>query len=162
MGGRVVEIDARVEGAGWRLRIDGRELVGGAELADDGRLEVELDGARWRAGVAAFGDQLHLFTPRGRYQVQRVDPLAIAAAEDEVGDVLTAPMPGRIVRQLIAAGDRVGRGAPLLVLEAMKMEHTIVAPGDGRIAALRYAEGDQVEEGAVLLDFEAIHEAPAA
>jgi 3-methylcrotonyl-CoA carboxylase alpha subunit len=162
MGGRAVEIDARVEGAGWRLRIDGRELVGGAELADDGRLEVELDGARWRAGVAAFGDQLHLFTPRGRYQVQRIDPLAIAAAEDEVGAVLTAPMPGRIVRQLIATGDRVGRGAPLLVLEAMKMEHTIVAPGDGRIAALRYAEGDQVEEGAVLLDFEAIHEAPAA
>jgi 3-methylcrotonyl-CoA carboxylase alpha subunit len=162
MGGRVVEIDARVDGAGWRLRIDGRELVGGAQLADNGRLEVELDGARWRAGVAAFGDQLHLFTPRGRHQVQRVDPLAIAAAEDEVGDVLTAPMPGRIVRQLIAAGDRVGRGAPLLVLEAMKMEHTIVAPGDGRIAALRYAEGDQVEEGAVLLDFEAIHEAPAA
>jgi 3-methylcrotonyl-CoA carboxylase alpha subunit len=56
----------------------------------------------------------------------------------------------------------VGRGAPLLVLEAMKMEHTIVAPGDGRIAALRYAEGDQVDEGAVLLDFEALHEAPAA
>jgi 3-methylcrotonyl-CoA carboxylase alpha subunit len=162
MGGRVVQIDARVEGAGWRLRIDGRELVGGAELADDGRLQVELDGARWRAGVVAFGDQLHLFTPRGRYQVQRIDPLAIAAAEDEVGAVLTAPMPGRIVRQLIATGDRVGRGAPLLVLEAMKMEHTIVAPGDGRIAALRYAEGDQVEEGAVLLDFEAIHEAPAA
>jgi 3-methylcrotonyl-CoA carboxylase alpha subunit len=160
-GGAVVEIDARAEGAGWRLRINGRELLGCAELADDGRLEVELDGARWRAGVAAFGDQLHLFTPGGRHQVQRVDPLAIAAAEDEGGDVLTAPMPGRIVRQLIAAGDRVGRGAPLLVLEAMKMEHTIVAPGDGRIAALRYAEGEQVEEGAVLLDFEAAPAPPA-
>ena len=110
--------------------------------------------------MVALGDQLHLFTPHGRYLVQRVDPLAIAPAEDEAGDVLTAPMPGRIVRQLIAAGDRVGRGAPLLVLEAMKMEHTIVAPGDGRIAALRYAEGDQVDEGAVLLDFEAIHETP--
>jgi 3-methylcrotonyl-CoA carboxylase alpha subunit len=160
--GEVVEIDAQAESAGWRLRISGRELIGAAELADDGGLKVELEGACGRAGVVAFGDQLHLFTPHGRYLVQRVDPLAIAAAEDEAGDVLTAPMPGRIVRQLIAAGDRVGRGAPLLVLEAMKMEHTIVAPGDGRIAALRYAEGDQVDEGAVLLDFEAIHEAPAA
>jgi 3-methylcrotonyl-CoA carboxylase alpha subunit len=95
--------------------------------------------------------------------VQRMDPLAVAAAEDEQVDVLTAPMPGKIVRQLIAAGDRVGRGAPLLVLEAMKMEHTIVAPGDGRVAALRYVEGDQVEEGAILLDFEAEHDArPAA
>ena len=162
-GHEPVAIDARADGAGWRLHIGARELRGSAELADDGGLEVELDGARWRAGVVALGDQLHLFTPFGRFQVQRIDPLAIAAAADEQGDVLTAPMPGKIVRQLIAAGDRVGRGAPLLVLEAMKMEHTIVAPGDGRVAALRYAEGDQVEEGAVLLDFEAEHDArPAA
>jgi 3-methylcrotonyl-CoA carboxylase alpha subunit len=160
--GEPVAIDARAAGAGWRLHIGERELVGAAEFADDGRLEVELDGAHWRASVVALGDQLHLFTPRGRFQVQRIDPLAIAAAEDEVGAVLTAPMPGRIVRQLVAAGDRVGRGAPLLVLEAMKMEHTLVAPGDGRVAALRYAEGDQVEEGAVLLDFEADHDARPA
>ena len=160
VAGDVVEIDARTIDTGWRLLLNGRELLGRADRGADGGLEVELDGVRWRAGVAAFGDQLHLFTPDGCYEVQRVDPLAIAAAEDEAGDVLTAPMPGRIVRQLIAAGDRVGRGAPLLVLEAMKMEHTIVAPGDGRIAALRYAEGDQVEEGAVLLDFEATAGAP--
>ena len=161
-GDEPVAIDARADGADWRLRIGARELRGSAELADDGGLEVELDGARWRAGVVALGDQLHLFTPLGRFQVQRIEPLAIAAAADEQGDVLTAPMPGKIVRQLIAAGDRVGRGAPLLVLEAMKMEHTIVAPGDGRIAALRYAEGDQVEEGAVLLDFEAVHDTSPA
>jgi 3-methylcrotonyl-CoA carboxylase alpha subunit len=161
-GGEPVAVDARVEGAGWRLQVGERELSGAAELADDGKLDVELDGERWRAGVVALGDQLHLFTPRGTFQVQRIDPLAIAAAEEEVGDVLTAPMPGRIVRQLIAVGDRVGRGAPLLVLEAMKMEHTIVAPGDGRVAALRYAEGDQVEEGAILLDFEVEHAASAA
>jgi 3-methylcrotonyl-CoA carboxylase alpha subunit len=158
-GGEPVAIDAQADGAGWRLRIDGRELGGAAELTEEGGLQVELEGERWRAGVVALGDQLHLFTPHGRFQLQRVDPLAIAAAEDELGDVLTAPMPGKIVRQLIAAGDRVGRGAPLLVLEAMKMEHTLVAPGDGRVAALRYAEGDQVEEGAVLLDFEVEHEA---
>jgi 3-methylcrotonyl-CoA carboxylase alpha subunit len=162
-GDQPVAIDAQADGLGWRLRIGERELRGSAEMADEGGLEVELDGRRWRAGVVALGHQLHLFTPLGRFQVQRIDPLAIAAAEDEQGDVLTAPMPGKIVRQLIAAGDRVGRGAPLLVLEAMKMEHTIVAPGDGRVAALRYAEGDQVEEGAVLLDFEAEHDArPAA
>ena len=161
-GDEPVAIDARADGADWRLHIGARELRGSAELADDGGLEVELDGARWRAGVVALGDQLHLFTPLGRFQVQRFEPLAIAAAADEQGDVLTAPMPGKIVRQLIAAGDRVGRGAPLLVLEAMKMEHTIVAPGDGRIAALRYAEGDQVEEGAILLDFEAVHDTSPA
>jgi 3-methylcrotonyl-CoA carboxylase alpha subunit len=152
--GEPVEIEAHAVGAGWRLRIDGRELLGTAEIAADGRLEIELEGVRTRAGVVAQGDQLHVFTARGRYQVQRIDPLASAQAEDESGAPLSAPMPGRIVRQLVAAGDRVRRGAPLLVLEAMKMEHTIVAPNDGRIAAVRYAEDDQVEEGAVLLDFE--------
>jgi 3-methylcrotonyl-CoA carboxylase alpha subunit len=95
-----------------------------------------------------------VFTPRGRYHVERIDPLAIAESKDEAGDVLSAPMPGKIVRQLVAAGDRVQRGAPLLVLEAMKMEHTIVAPRDGRVLAVRYAENEQVEEGAILLDFE--------
>jgi 3-methylcrotonyl-CoA carboxylase alpha subunit len=158
--GEPVEIEAQAVGAGWRLRIEGRELLGIPALTADGRLEVELEGVRSRASIVALGDQLHVFTPRGRYHVERFDPLAIAEAEDEAGDVLSAPMPGKIVRQLVAAGDRVQRGAPLLVLEAMKMEHTIVAPRDGRVLAVRYAENEQVEEGAILLDFEeGAHEA---
>jgi 3-methylcrotonyl-CoA carboxylase alpha subunit len=158
--GEPVEIDAQAEGAGWRLRMEGRELLGTAALTAAGRLEVELDGVRSLASIVALGDQLHAFTPHGRYHVERIDPLAIAESEDEAGDVLSAPMPGKIVRQLVAAGDRVQRGAPLLVLEAMKMEHTIVAPRDGRVLAVRYAENEQVEEGAVLLDFEeGAHEA---
>ena len=158
--GEPVEIDAQAEGAGWRLRMEGRELLGTAALTAAGRLEVELDGVRSLASIVALGDQLHVFTPRGRYHVERIDPLAIAESEDEAGDVLSAPMPGKIVRQLVAAGDRVQRGAPLLVLEAMKMEHTIVAPRDGRVLAVRYAENEQVEEGAILLDFEeGAHEA---
>ena len=152
--GEAIEIEAQAVGDGWRLRIHGRELLGAAEIAADGRLEVEIEGVRTRAGVVALADQLHVFTAHGRYHLQLIDPLGIAEAEDEASHVLSAPMPGRIVRRLVAAGDRVERGAPLLVLEAMKMEHTIVAPRDGRIAAVRYAEDDQVEEGAVLLDFE--------
>ena len=158
--GEPVEIDAQAEGAGWRLRMEGRELLGTAALTAAGRLEVELDGVRSLASIVALGDQLHVFTPHGRYHVERIDPLAIAESGDEAGDVLSAPMPGKIVRQLVAAGDRVQRGAPLLVLEAMKMEHTIVAPSDGRVLAVRYAENEQVEEGAILLDFEeGAHEA---
>ncbi|MGH6895197.1 MAG: acetyl/propionyl/methylcrotonyl-CoA carboxylase subunit alpha [Geminicoccaceae bacterium] len=152
--GEPVEIDAQADGAGWRLRIGGHELLGTATFTADDRLEVELEGVLSHASIVALGDQLHVFTPRGRCRVQRIDPLAIAASEDAAGDVLSAPMPGKIVRQLVAAGDRVKRGAALLVLEAMKMEHTIVAPSDGRVLAVRYAEHEQVEEGAVLLDFE--------
>jgi 3-methylcrotonyl-CoA carboxylase alpha subunit len=78
--------------------------------------------------------------------------------EDQADDRLTAPMPGKIVRQSIAVGDRVVRGAPLVVIEAMKMEHTIVAPHDGQILQLHYGEGDQVEDGVILIEFEALGE----
>jgi len=64
---------------------------------------------------------------------------------------LTAPMPGRVVQLLVAAGERVRQGQPLIVVEAMKMEHTIAAPRDGSVAAVHYALGDLVEEGAELI-----------
>ncbi len=60
-------------------------------------------------------------------------------------------MPGKSIALLVSAGERVARGAPLLIMEAMKMEHTINAPGDGTVSELLYAVGDQVDEGAQLL-----------
>ena len=66
-----------------------------------------------------------------------------------------APMPGKIIAVTAEPGARVRRGAQLMVLEAMKMEHAITAPTDGKIAVVNYAVGDQVDEGAVLLAFEA-------
>jgi 3-methylcrotonyl-CoA carboxylase alpha subunit len=51
----------------------------------------------------------------------------------------------------VAVGDRVERGQPMMVVEAMKMEHTIAAPRDGAVAAVHYAPGDLVEEGAELI-----------
>jgi len=63
---------------------------------------------------------------------------------------LVAPMPGNVVRIEAVAGQRVGAGQPLLVLEAMKMEHQIVAPADGLVAEVRVAPGDQVQAGDVL------------
>jgi len=62
-------------------------------------------------------------------------------------------MPGKIVALRVANGAEVKRGAPLLVLEAMKMEHTIAAPADGVVERLRYKVGDQVDEGAELVVF---------
>jgi 3-methylcrotonyl-CoA carboxylase alpha subunit len=66
-------------------------------------------------------------------------------------------MPGKVIAILARSGELVEKGAPLLVLEAMKMEHTILAPFAGRIAAYRFALGAQVTEGAPLLDFEPIN-----
>ena len=70
------------------------------------------------------------------------------------GGSLAAPMPGRIVQVMSRPGDAVKKGQALLILEAMKMEHTITAPADGTVKAIHYAEGDQVLEGAELLRVE--------
>jgi len=64
-------------------------------------------------------------------------------------------MPGKVIAVHVAAGSKVAKGAPLLVMEAMKMEHTIVAPGDGTVEAVLYAAGEQVAEGAPLVTFAA-------
>jgi 3-methylcrotonyl-CoA carboxylase alpha subunit len=64
-------------------------------------------------------------------------------------------MPGKVAAVLVEPGALVERGQPLLVLEAMKMEHTIRAPEAGRIVAVRYAAGKQVEDGALLVELAA-------
>jgi 3-methylcrotonyl-CoA carboxylase alpha subunit len=62
-------------------------------------------------------------------------------------------MPGKVIALLVEPGAEVERGQPLIVLEAMKMEHTIRAPQAGTVQALRYAVGEQVEDGALLVEF---------
>ena len=76
------------------------------------------------------------------------------AEQDSVDGRLTAPMPGKIVAVMVSDGEQVKLGTPLVVLEAMKMEHTISAPADGMVVSLPFAVGDMVSEGAELLSFE--------
>jgi biotin carboxyl carrier protein len=75
-----------------------------------------------------------------------------AAAAWEASADLLAPMPGRVGRVVLGAGERVGRGDVILILEAMKMEHAIRAPRDGTLVRVHYGEGDLVEAGAVLAE----------
>jgi 3-methylcrotonyl-CoA carboxylase alpha subunit len=83
-----------------------------------------------------------------------IDPLAHAGEAETHGGHLTAPMSGTVVAVLVKTGDKVARGAPLMILEAMKMEHTITAPADGTVAAVNYRAGERVKEGADLVDID--------
>jgi 3-methylcrotonyl-CoA carboxylase alpha subunit len=125
------------------------------DLRDDGTLLADLDGARIAASVVAHGDERIVFTHGHNHRLELVDPLAATARHDASGGRLTAPMPGRIISIEVAEGDSVRAGQQLMVLEAMKMEHTITAPASGTVAAIRFALGDQVPEGAELIAFEA-------
>jgi biotin carboxyl carrier protein len=75
------------------------------------------------------------------------------AARADAGG-LTAPMPGKILAVMVAVGDDVAAGQPLLVLEAMKMEHQIAAPRAGRVTSLPYTVGEQVQQGQTLAEIE--------
>jgi 3-methylcrotonyl-CoA carboxylase alpha subunit len=105
------------------------------------------------ADVVRAGDELHVFH-NGRHRVLAVaDIIAQSAAVEVETGRLTAPMPGKLISIHAASGARVERGTPLLVMEAMKMEHTIVAPSAGVVTEVLYAVGDQVVEGAELVRF---------
>jgi len=140
------EHDARVAMAGRAVDVHFTER--------DGRLVLEADGIAATATVIADGDERHVFVPGARRRLVYIDPLAHAGEVEVHGGHLTAPMSGAIVAVMVKAGDKVARGAPLIVLEAMKMEHTIVAPADGVVASVNYGVGDRVAEGADLVDLE--------
>jgi len=115
------------------------------------RVALTLDGERHSARVLAFGAQRVVLLPGERHEFAVVDALAPPAVDEGQGGHLSAPMPGAIVSVLVKPGDAVRRGQALLVMEAMKMEHTIAAPCDGVVEAVYYAAKEQVKEGVELV-----------
>ena len=138
----------------WSVTVgDARVLAHGA--LDGDMLRVQAGDALHRARVVRDGNELYLFGTEGAQRFTLHDP--VSESDQAVADAgsLLAPMPGRIVATLVTPRTKVKRGAPLLVLEAMKMEHTLQAPADGVVQGYRVKAGDQVGDGAVLVDFEA-------
>jgi 3-methylcrotonyl-CoA carboxylase alpha subunit len=105
--------------------------------------------------VILRGEELHVFENGLTTVLTLADPLAHAGEDAGEGGRLTAPMPGRIVAVLAQQGSKVAKGTPLIVMEAMKMEHTIAAPADGELQEVLFTVGDQVTEGAQLVRFAA-------
>ena len=120
-----------------------------------GQMQARIGMASCSATVVQHGDQWHVFTDTGHTLFACHDPLAGGEREAEDGPAasLLAPMPGKVLALLVAPGSNVVRDTPLLILEAMKMEHTIRAPQAGTLSAFRVAVGDQVAMGEQLLDF---------
>jgi 3-methylcrotonyl-CoA carboxylase alpha subunit len=141
--------------AGWTVGMEGASAAMTLVEHHGLYLVVKLDGATVRGTVVRAADVFHVFSGGAHYILQYSDPLAHAGEVEAEGGRLTAPMPGKIVALLVERGKTVEKGAPLLIMEAMKMEHTIAAPASGIVEELLYAVGDQVAEGAQLLTFAA-------
>ncbi|MDH3399696.1 MAG: 3-methylcrotonyl-CoA carboxylase, partial [Chromatiales bacterium] len=130
-------------------------VAGEARLNRDGMLVASLDGLRVRARVVRQDKELVVLLDGVRRALLIHDPLE-AGLEDEAGPGnLRSPMPGKVLDVLVAEGQKVQRGAPMIILEAMKMEHTIVAPADGVVTRISYKPGDLIDEGVDLVEFEA-------
>ena len=154
-GDALHEVVVQTLGSTRRLSIAGQVVDANATLDGDGQLHATLGDRRVHATVVASGDRRQVFFEGRAWSLVVVDTLDVGAGAQHVDGGLKAPMPGKVVALIATRGAVVEPGAPLLVLEAMKMEHTIVAPGRGRVATFHYAAGDQVAEGAELVDFEA-------
>ncbi|MEZ5628131.1 MAG: acetyl/propionyl/methylcrotonyl-CoA carboxylase subunit alpha [Rhodocyclaceae bacterium] len=139
---------------GYTLTVDGQSVEARGELNDRGLLRVELDGMRMDATVVAANEKRHVFLHGRAWQLSNVDPLHFAGEGGGAEGGLLAPMPGKVIALIAQAGAAVEKGAPLLILEAMKMEHTIAAPAAGTVKAFRFAVGDQVGDGDELVEFE--------
>jgi 3-methylcrotonyl-CoA carboxylase alpha subunit len=140
---------------GWSMRHDNESLAMSVIQRKGQELVVKVGGATVRGTVVRDGDMFHVFHAGEHVALNYQDPMAHAGEAEAEGGRLTAPMPGKIVAVLVDKGKTVEKGAPLLIMEAMKMEHTIAAPADGVVEDLLYEVGDQVAEGAQLLAFRA-------
>jgi 3-methylcrotonyl-CoA carboxylase alpha subunit len=138
---------------GLQIAVDGHtQTLSGERLPDD-RLLVSLDGHAFKARAVRDGRDWHVFC-EGDYR--RLSLKQDLAGQDEGARAgsLAAPMPGKIIQVLAKVGAKVRKGEPLLILEAMKMEHTITAPADGVVKEVHYAAGEQVLEGVELITLE--------
>jgi len=153
-GDTLIDAVIRYQGDQWQITVAGTTTLARGRKLDDDRFAVELDDRRLIASVVAVDDKRTVFLQGSTYSLLRDDPLHRVDAGDSHGGGLTAPMPGKIVALLAQPGQKVEKGTPLLILEAMKMEHTITAPATGTVKAFCYAPGEQVADGAALVEFE--------
>ncbi len=148
-GAAEIELHLSCQGENRKVRASNRACLQGEKLL------AEIDGTRQRLRAIRRGDTLYLQWHGELHALTRFDPIAAAEASHVQHGGLSAPMNGSIVRVLVEPGQAVEAGTALVVLEAMKMEHSIRAPEAGTVKALYCREGEMVSEGAVLVEFEA-------
>jgi biotin carboxyl carrier protein len=141
--------------AGWRCRLDGREIQMDAVLARRDVLSVLIGGKAYEIKREHTATDMHLWVGSVRYLAELRDPRSLRArrgaqADDKGPRKLLAPMPGKVVRVLIGEQQAVEAGQSILVVEAMKMQNEIKSPKNGTVQKIVAAEGANVNAGDVL------------
>lgn len=136
---------------GFVLEMGDISLSASGRFDDEGTLIADLGDQRIKGMVHHLEDDM-VVDVMGQIQYLSLDdPVASVEGHESRSGSLAAPMPGRVAKVSVKPGDAIKVGDPLMVLEAMKMEHTISAPVDGIVKEVFYAQEDRVEEGVTLL-----------
>lgn len=139
-----------------------RELAAEAVRAPDGSVLLRVGGEAVRARVVRQGDLLTVVIGGRAYELRDAEQAAPGQAAVEE-PFATSPMTGLVAKVAVAPGARVAQGAPLFIVEAMKMEYVVRAPRDVVVREVRRQAGEKVALGEVVVAFEAAAAAaPAA
>jgi biotin carboxyl carrier protein len=146
----------RLPGGGLQARVDGQPIeIDPVEL--DGVMNVRVGSRVLDVWLEGDGDKL-AFVAAGHRRAATVQSErarlgdSVLRASDHGGGRVEAPMPGKVVKLLVAEGDRVEAGAPVVVVEAMKMENELCCEKPGVVSKVQVAPGDTVEAGATLVE----------
>jgi biotin carboxyl carrier protein len=156
-GGRTARVEVEGGGGRYRVTVDGQVLTIDHRRLGPHDRSLLLDGRSHDVTLARREDVYTVVLGGRALEVQLAEVAgdAVVARARASGPVrLTAPMPGKLVRLLVAVGQEVAAGQGLLVMEAMKMENELKAPRAGRVRDLHVAERQAVETGALLLVLE--------
>ena len=131
-------------GAHWQMEVNGEPHLLSAMARNGTQLSVTVGDRRVSGTVVVSARETHVFLAGEHYRLGVVDLLATGEDTEEAAGKVVSPMPGAVTAILVNVGDRVARGTPLLVLEAMKIEHTLTAPYAGTVEEIRFKAGEQV------------------
>ena len=139
----------------WVCRLNGREIQMDAVLARPDVVSVLINGKAYEIKRERTATDMHLWVGSARYEAVLRDPRSLrsrkgGAADEKGPKKLLAPMPGKIVRVLIAEKGEVEAGQGILVVEAMKMQNELKSPKKGIVQKLAVRDGDNVNAGDVL------------
>jgi 3-methylcrotonyl-CoA carboxylase alpha subunit len=152
-GEQRLPVQVRRDSALWRIGVNDRVLTGGITGAQNGRLDIVLDGVRERVSAMRNGETITVRRNGETWRLRLPDPMAAAAEEDVAGGRLVAPIPGQVTQVSAEPGMTVTRGQVMVVLEAMKTVFRLAAPADGVVATVSCRVGDSVVEGQLLVGF---------
>jgi biotin carboxyl carrier protein len=148
--GQDLTVRYRFTGTAVEAEVDGGTVPGlRLRSARAGAVVADVDGVRREFAVHRAGDVIYVDSALGSTRLAERPRFPEPGSRSAPGSLL-APMPGTVARVVVTAGQAVRAGAPVVVLEAMKMEHTVPAPHDGIVAEIGVREGQAVDTGTVL------------